>query len=293
MEIEYKSVTTLEEIANDAAALIPAHDYKINLLLAYELPANDLIRNELLDVQDTARQWSAEQCPENLYFNHGQYRVNGVKNIINELQIKPSSNRAIYSLIDQKTIMDSGDNPIPSFMLFQSILDDGVLYCNIYLRALEVSKFLRINLEEIRLNIEEISRSTLNFQKVKLTILACRAHHVPNFNPLEKPKLDLMSQYQIMTMIRDNRDEFIRNVAQMANIQTVPSSKSIKYILEIVDGEWKAENKGRIKSLLSDTVSKIDELVMLRRQHSHHDRVNELSRNISDTLRVLVGEFSA
>jgi len=292
MEIQYKSVNSLEEIANDATALIPAQDYKINLLLAYELPVNELIRNELLDVQDTARQWSAEECPENLYFNHGKYRVGGVENIINELKIKPSSNRALYSLIDQKTIMNSGDNPIPSFMIFQSILDNGILYCNIYLRALEVSKFLRINLEEIRLNIEEISRSTLDFRKVRLTILACRAHHVPNFNSLEKPKLDLMSQYQIMTMIRDNKGEFIRSVEQMANIQTVPSSQSIKYILEIVDGEWRADNKGRIISILSDTVSKIDELVMLRRQHSHHERVSELSHNISESLRTLVGEFS-
>ncbi|EMP2040100.1 hypothetical protein PPO02_07310 [Proteus mirabilis] len=292
MEIEYTQVNSLEEIASDALMRIEADNYKINFLLSYELTINDLIQNPLLDTQEKAQQWAADTCPENLYFNHGQYKVGGVDNIINELKEKPSSNRALYSLIDQKTILDSGDNPIPSFMLFQSILDDGVLYCNVYFRALEVSNFLRINLEEIRLDIEKISQSTLSFSTVRLVIFACRAHHVPNFNSLEKPNLDLLSQYQILKMLNDDKASFIRNIEKMAEIQTVLSSKSIKHIQEIVEGEWKGNNKERIVSILRDTSIKIDRLADLRKYHSHDNSVNILSGQISENLRTLAMEFS-
>ncbi|WP_229618332.1 hypothetical protein [Vibrio parahaemolyticus] len=291
MEIEYKSVRSLETIASDACERIVADDCKINFLLAYELPTQDLVRNVLLDVKEKAQQWAADECPDNLYFNHGQYKVGGIENIIKELKEKSSSNRALYSLIDQKTIMDSGDNPIPSFMIFQSILDNGTLYCNVYLRALEVSKFLRINLEEIRINIEKIAQSSLSFSKVRLVIFACRAHHVPNFNPLEKPKLDLMTQYQIMRVMNEDRHEFVRYLQKMAEVHTVMSSKSIKHIQELVEGEWQGDNKARLLSLLGMTISLIDELVELRKQHSHDERVSSLGVEISEKLRTLAEEF--
>ncbi|TGZ32498.1 hypothetical protein EQ875_03902 [Photobacterium damselae subsp. damselae] len=292
MEIQYKEVASLEAIASEACERIAANQYEINLLLAYELPTQAIVEYPLLDVRETAKQWAADVCPDNLYFNHGQYNVGGVDNIINELKEKPSSNRAIYSLIDQSTIMNSGDKPIPSFMIFQSILDDNTLYCNVYLRALEVSKFLRINLEEIRLNISKISASTLRFSKVRLVILACRAHHIPNFNPLEKPKLDLMSQYQIMRMMNDTPEDFIRNLRKMSEVQTVLSSQSIKHILELVEGEWSGINKSRLVSLLKETISLIDELIKLRKQHSHDMRVNSLGADISQKLSTLAEEFS-
>jgi hypothetical protein len=292
LELEYKQTASLETIASDACAAIEANGYKINLLLSYELPAQDLVRNALSDVQEKAQQWSADKCPENLYFNHGQFKVDGVDNIINELKEKPSSNRALYSLIDQKTIMESGDSPIPSFMLFQSILDDETLYCNVYLRALEVSTFLRINLEEIRLNIEKIARSSLSFTTVRLVILACRAHHVPNFNPLEKPNLDLMSQYQILSMMKDDRPTFIRNVEQMAEVQTVLSSTSIQHILELVEGEWNQANKPRLISLLKQAIGYIKQLEEFRKQHSHDDRLKELSSLISNNLKLIAEEFA-
>ena len=217
--------------------------------------------------------------------------MGGVDNIISELKEKPSSNRALYSLINQETIMNSGDDPIPSFMLFQCVLERGVLYCNVYLRALEVSKFLRINLEEIRINIERISNSSLSFDSVRLVIFACRAHHAPNFNPLEKPKLDLLSQYQMLTMLKHDRSELARVLEQMAGVQTVIKSKSLRDLYEIVDGEWNESNKQRLLSLLDTTIGDIEELHAIRKQHSHHERVSALNSSISKKLNNIAGEF--
>ena len=87
-----------------------------------------------------------------LHINHGSYIGDGLEHIIDELKNKPSSNRALFSLISQKDISKSGDNPIPSFMIFQTCIDDNILYCSVYFRALEVSTFLRINTEEFVLN---------------------------------------------------------------------------------------------------------------------------------------------
>ncbi|WP_241006683.1 hypothetical protein [Serratia liquefaciens] len=114
--IEYKPISSLESIASDACSSINPDEYKINLILSYEISTASLIENVLSDVHQLAKQWSADECPQNLYFNHGQYKVGGVDNIISELKEKPSSNRALYSLINQETIMNSGDNPIPSFL---------------------------------------------------------------------------------------------------------------------------------------------------------------------------------
>jgi hypothetical protein len=197
----------------------------------------------------------------------------------------------IFTLVTKKLLLMKG-SWLKLYLTTLKNTEDGTLYCNVYLRALEVSKFLRINLEEIRLNIEKISQSTLSFSKVRLVILACRAHHVPNFNPLEKPKLDLMSQYQILKMMNDNRAEFIRYIEQMAEVQTVLTSKSIQLILELVEGEWKGGNKLRLESVLRDTIAQIDELVVLRKQHSHHERLRLLGASISDKFRVLVEEIS-
>ena len=289
--IEYKKISSLEIIASDACSSINPDEYKINLILAYEISTASLIENVLSDVHQLAEQWSADECPKNLYFNHGQYKVGGVDNIISELKEKPSSNRALYSLINQETIMNSGDDPIPSFMLFQCVLERGVLYCNVYLRALEVSKFLRINLEEIRINIERIYNSSLSFDSVRLVIFACRAHHSPNFNPLEKPKLDLLSQYQMLTMLKHDRSELARVLEQMAGGQTVIKSKSLRDLYEIVDGEWNGSNKQRLLSLLDTTIGDIEELQAIRKQHSHHERVSALNSSISKKLDNIAGEF--
>ncbi|HBJ0691097.1 TPA: hypothetical protein N8095_004045 [Escherichia coli] len=289
--IEYKKISSLESIASDACSSIKPDEYKINLILAYEISTASLIENVLSDVHQLAEQWSADECPKNLYFNHGQYKVGGVDNIINELKEKPSSNRALYSLINQETIMNSGDDPIPSFMLFQCVLEHRVLYCNVYLRALEVSKFLRINLEEIRINIEKISNSSLSFDSVRLVIFACRAHHVPNFNPLEKPKLDLLSQYQMLTMLKHDRSELARALEQMAGVQTVIKSKSLCDLYEIVNGEWSESNKQLLLSLLGNTIEEIEELHAIRKQHSHHERVSALNSSISKKLNNIAREF--
>ncbi|NOE59980.1 hypothetical protein GU261_07435 [Vibrio cholerae] len=66
MEIQYKKVLSLEAIASEACERIAANQYGINLLLAYELPTQTIVENPLLDVQETAKQWAADVCPDNL-----------------------------------------------------------------------------------------------------------------------------------------------------------------------------------------------------------------------------------
>jgi thymidylate synthase len=291
-EIEYKKVDALEEVATEACAAIRENDYRINMLLAYELSADNLIKNKLMDVHNKAVEWDADECPKNLYFNHGQFKVGAVDNIVSELKKKNSSNRALYSLIDQETIMDSGDKPIPSFMIFQSILDGEVLYCNVYFRALEVSNFLRINLEEIRLNIESIGKSSLNFTTVRLSILSCRAHHVPNFNALERPKLDLLSPVKLCLMLQKDKSSVVPLIREMAEVRTSLNSESIGYILDYVEGEWQGSNKNKLVDMLKKTIENIDELELLRREHSHHDRLDSLTLSVSGSLKSIAEEVS-
>lgn len=62
--IEYKKISSLESIASDACSSIKPDEYKINLILAYEISTTSLIENVLSDVHQLAEQWSADECPK-------------------------------------------------------------------------------------------------------------------------------------------------------------------------------------------------------------------------------------
>jgi hypothetical protein len=95
-----------------------------------------------------------------------------------------------------------------------------------------------------------------------------------------------------MKMMNDDRENFIRNLRKMSEVHTVLNSQSIKHILELVEGEWPEANKIRLVSLLKETISSIDELIKLRKQHSHDTRVSSLGAEISQKLRSLAEEFA-
>ncbi|MEC0313654.1 hypothetical protein P8797_11505 [Bacillus subtilis] len=151
----YHEVEHFDQIIELAKAQAnESHNYKLNFNLPIKISATHLSEPHFPDVEDIARDYHQEEKPSRLYLSHGQYYKgpDGIKYIINELNNKSDGNRAVLSLINQADIVGSGDNPIPSFMVMQfSRENQKDLYVTTYFRALEVSKFLRINLEEFRL----------------------------------------------------------------------------------------------------------------------------------------------
>lgn len=189
----FEEVANLEEAAAKASDAVKVGDVKFNYCLAVSVPAIALVKFPLRDKTELARQWQLPEPPSNFHFNHGMYIGDGVEHITNELQSKPSSNRALYSLLHQNNISKSGDKPIPSFMIMQCGIENRTLYCTVYFRALEVSTFLRINIEEIRLTLCHILEKNIDIDTIKLTIFAFKAYNKREQSTLQRSRLDMMT----------------------------------------------------------------------------------------------------
>ncbi len=280
---EYQSISNLEEIIKLSKESIN-DNYKLNFSIKVNFDIA-LIDNKILDVHDDALAFQAPKCPNNLQMNHGEYihkNKDGIKNVINELNAKDTSNRAIISLINQDDIIGSGDKPIPSFMILQfSIENDNELYVTTYFRALEVSKFLRINVEEIRMIIEKIKSEILKISKVNLNILAFRAYKKENINPLKRAEIDLLKSNEIFGLLKTNKSKFIDLLEEKKTKSTVIEYQSFQYIFDWLNDSYSKDdihkdiNKLLVKSKFQELIELSKEIKDLREKTSHSPQIDE------------------
>jgi len=293
MPIEYLEINNFETIAVDASSSIKEKESSYNHVLAYEFDVN-LIYSAISDVTNEAQLWAAKECPIELHFNHGSYIGDGLDHIIEELRNKPSSNRALFSLISQRDISNSGDEPIPSFMIFQTCIDSNILYCTAYFRALEVSTFLRINIEELRLKLIEIYQKIPNFTKVRLVIIAFRGYNNPFISPLKKAKIDLMTDIDICTGLQENPAQFCDLIREKAKESTVIYLGSLYALKESLDKTKQGDllpNIKLIKSLVDESIENGGKLKIIRTKQSHHELVDRTKDQFTHSLNLLASEF--
>ena len=296
MTIEYKPIKSFEEIINDATFAIAEGEHEFNRCMAYALDVS-VIGKCISDVTEDAKMWAEKECPPELYINHGSYIKDGMEHIIKELNDKSSSNRALFSLISQENISGSGDKPIPSFMIFQTCIDENTLYCTAYFRALEISTFFRINIEEIRLKIEEIYQNIRTIKKVNIVIFAFRAYHKSAINPLKKAKIDLMTGIKIFTILNNNPYEFNELFEEKAKDSTVISLESLSHLLEALNEPTVKSNKNenlnftQVNKIIKDAIENGNELRKIRTQHSHHSDIEKINNKYIECLKKLSREF--
>ncbi|MEI7869349.1 MAG: hypothetical protein WCI11_15785 [Candidatus Methylumidiphilus sp.] len=296
-ETEYKPFDNLEELAEYAGKEIQERKRYLNLFLTAELSASSIRKQSLADVTDKAESWRAPTVPDNLIINHGVYSLGGIEHIVDELKEKPSSNRALYSLISQKDIVGSGDNPIPSFMIFQCAIDSDFFYCTVYFRALEIANFFRINLEEIRLNICDIlNKLPSSPSVVRLAVLAFSAYKKPDQIPLEKCELDLMSAIKIMDLYDDNPSQIPELLDRKAKETTVVELSGLKSIKEWLCSErksrWPAKlNVPVITAAIDEAILVANDLRSLRCRNSHDPHIDEVSIKFVTAVEKIAAEF--
>ena len=300
--MEYEEITDLEDISRKAIKKIGDQPYLINFDLRVTF-AKSLVSSKMSDVYEDALNFQNQTCPSALHMNHGQYihKVgNGIENVISQLKSKHASNRAIISLINQEDIMESKDNPIPSFMILQFSIEDATkLYVTTYFRALEVSKFLRINTEEIRQIIEKILSNFIRLKEVYLNIVAFRAYIDLDINPLKKPKIDLLKERQFLTYLKPeaNLENLIGLLEEKKTSSTVIEYSSFNSILGWIEDK---ENSSLIhpnlkKQLVITLFKEIEHILIdlkaLREQASHNSSINskqaEYKAKIEQLVRVI------
>jgi hypothetical protein len=238
-----------------------------------EIPAMDLERVKILDASEEAAQWRDPVPAADMYFSHGEYYADGLQHIIDELKHKPTSNRALYALLAQKDISGSGDHPIPSFLTFQCSIEKSILYCTASFRALEVSRFLKINLEEIRQNLVAICAAFPVVEKVHLHVFAFHAYvRTAAAAALRRPKIDVTPEPQLLRLMQkgDVRtlDELLGGLAQSTTVISSKSLNALLGILQMADADLHESIQSRralLEPQLKQSIAACNELAESRK----------------------------
>lgn len=290
MESKYIKISSLEEIVNYASQGITHDNFTINQTLSFSIPIDVIHKNPLDDVVNDAALWAAKERPKELHINHGEFIGDGLDHIINELTKKQTSNRALFSLLDQSKISNSGDNPIPSFMIMQCTIDKEKLYCTAYFRALEVTTFLRINIEEIRVKIKSIYDKLPKFNTVNLTIFAFRSYLNPKINTLKIPEIEGIKEARILRLLEKTPKKIAEMLDEKCKDSTVVMTTSIERIissLEVLEASEVSFNYIKAIKLAKETLDIANNLREKRQQNSHHNDIEKLNESLNKKIKSL------
>ena len=288
-DILYKKVNSLLEIYNDINKLVEQPVY--NFIYNFEINYANMCEHIDDDAFAEAKLWQSEKCPESLYFSHKQYfKERGIQHVKDELIRKPKSKRAIISLLSQDKINESGDTPIPSFMVAQYAINENILYSTFYYRALEVSSFLKINLEEFSIMAREV---TTNINVIRGTIISFYAYREHGFNNLKRNELDTCNHPKLVKILK-NQSELCFHLRRMKQPSSVINSKGIKNILTwITDEPSKSMFDAKLTNPLiiekfNDLVKYIDELEKLLASSSSVDRITAARNNVNSKIDEII-----
>jgi hypothetical protein len=250
-------LNSLEELHQSVENNVKSEGPLFNQVFSIELTKDAIINEPLTDLVNIAADWIADDCPDNLYINHGEHVIGGMRHIIDELKKKPKSNRALYSLISTKDINGSNDKPIPSFLTFQCQLHNDILYCTATFRALEASDFLRLNLEEIRQRLVKVIESLASINLVRLSIFSFHTYINEKQSMLQKPEIDTLTSSKISYLIKNEKSKFLRLLEEKMTPSTVLELNGFNNLQEILEDntpEEYLENKDLILNALKDVI---------------------------------------
>lgn len=245
-----------------------------------------------ISYRDLAAEWQKAECPTILYFSHGQYCYNkekqkeGIEYIIEALKEKKTSSRAILSTINISNIMEAGDLFLPSLIAVQFGFDvekPDTLFATMSLRALEASRFLKINVCEILYMASKIKQE-ISFTHINITINAFRVQIVENFSCFIKAEIDMMAtdEQKALTLhewvCNHNYAELIRLFEEKQNnMDTVIVTDGVQKILTSM--KWvnsDANNKyDRYNDELLDCMSKLLKVLAEYKCAREHDSITE------------------
>ena len=240
-----------------------------------------------------AKLWQeTSDVPESLYYNHGIYmkskRKTAMDFVIEELNSKATSNRAIIPLIKFKDVIKSGDGFLPSFDLVQfGFCDDTKrnLFVTLYLRALEVNHFLKINLCEIYLMCKQITENIRSVETVDITVLAFKAQYKEKFGCFKKAEIDKITEAKITHSLDNSNDlkSVIKWLEEKKNFnETVVESKGIQSFCNAL--HEKNENKKIRQDIIevSDSIlNKMMDLKEERRKNSNYKSIGKIEGELN------------
>lgn len=297
----FNEVTDLQEIIELAKVQAnESENYKLNFCLPIKIATTHLNKPHFPDMVHIANDYHQKIKPDRLYVSHGAYYngPEGINYIIEELNNKSDGNRAVLSLINQADIVGSGDNPIPSFMIMQfSRENQNELYVTTYFRALEVSNFLKINLEEFRLILNLIMKEIMELDYIYLTIFSFRAYINDRLNPFIRPEIETMSDAELLKVMEKSPKQLSNLLRQMDVDSSYLENNALKTIFTILGNPKLNEDINpmfKTKYFLNcveTCIKHSEELIGVRKRTSHNERISKLNETYLESLRKLINEI--
>lgn len=237
------------KIVSDAKKFGVLPNMNLNVNMSYQ-EFNDQIERIFYEQISTAKLWQETgKVPDSLYYNHGQYMkyndVTATDFVIQELKSKATSSRAIIPLINFKMVVESGDGFLPSFDVVQfGFLEEERtnLLITLYLRALEVNHFLKINLCEIYLMCKQIAHEIRSIETVSVNIYAFKAQYKENYGCFKCAEIDKIDESEITLSLQDNLGYIVQLLMEKRDLnETVIENKGMTSFFKALQ----ASNKRR------------------------------------------------
>lgn len=260
------------------------------------------VREDFVDEMKMAKDWIAQDVPENLHYNHGSIfnKENaGVKYVVKELSQKTTSSRAVLSLLEPCSAYASEDDFLPSLNIVQFGFADekrDELHVTIYLRALEVSKFLKINICEALMLAESVRDKIRSIENVCVSVFTFRAQCKEGFGCFSKAYIDKEPEAALSRMICKGDFELL--------VEKLEEKLALKETVVVTDGFIKLRtaietNKEDFDMALVDSVLKrIDDVVEcmarlkeVRATSSLHHVALEAEEDLSQEIQRVIDDF--
>lgn len=290
-----------DRVVLDTKRLGCVYNLRINMATKYEVFEKEVL-DSFSDFIETAKDWQEKAVPESLYYNHGKYMQSegiwGIDYIVDELKDKATSSRAIVPLINFDDVVDSGDHFLPSLGIAQFGFSDDTkskIFVTIYLRALEVNHFLKINLCEVYLMIKSIIDEIRSIEEVDITLLAFRAQYKEKFGCFRKARIDTLSEAKLTVLLLDNKcQEIISLLKEKLELnETVVQDKGLNRLRNAIEELTSVEKH---PSLLLERMENVLEYLNLlmgeRKKTSNYKEIEKIEQLVTTSMNDLIIEFT-
>jgi hypothetical protein len=291
------NATSFSELIKKAYDELSKESVCVNLILSGNFPLDEVYSDIIVAHEDIASDWQNPIKPNHLYINHGEY-INkygdAKKFIIDELKHKRDSNRAVISFLNMNDIIKNSktDTPIPSFMILQFGFTENN-YSNLivtaYFKALEVTKFLPINLAEISYYIKELKKEFFEIETFELTIHAFKSYIKPQFNCLRKAVLDSLDWTIIAKEVSNHNISKIHEwiYSKLLDVSSVVCIEGLENLYKAINAWSESYNKELINALEKVLID-MKQLKDVRKISSYSCNISNLEEKIQKDLKTII-----
>ncbi|HOV27839.1 MAG TPA: metallophosphoesterase [Pseudobacteroides sp.] len=288
------------EIVSDAKNTGVIPNFHLNINMSFK-EFNDEIERIFHEDINTAKMWQdTEQVPESLYYNHGQYmkynNITAIDFIIKELKSKATSSRAIIPLINFEMVVKSGDGFLPSFDLVQFgfLAEDRThLLATLYLRALEVRHFLKINLCEIYLMCKQIADEIRSIERININIFAFKAQYKETFGCFKRAEIDRIDESEIVLLLKEDLKSIVHLLEEKRDLnETVIENKGMTSFFKALQAINKRRTiKTEILQQARSFLYIMEKLKSEREKTSNYTLIHQIESQVNEQFNKIIEMF--